>query len=98
MAVLQPLPIANCHSQWIGIDIITALPTLENGHDCIVTFVDHKTNRAQWCACKKSIDTSASVRIFIDNIVHLHGVLQKVVLDRDVGFTADYWRDVATIL
>jgi len=36
--------------------------------------------------------------MFIDDIVRLHGVPQQVVSDRDVRFTADYWREVARIL
>jgi hypothetical protein len=36
--------------------------------------------------------------MFIDDIVRLHGVPQEVVSDRDVRFTADYWREVARIL
>jgi hypothetical protein len=98
MGLLQPLPIAKGRWQRIGIDFITDLPISGNGHDCIVTFVDHMTKRAHWRACKKTIDAPAFARIFIDDIVRLHGVPQEVVSDRDVRFTADYWKEVARIL
>jgi hypothetical protein len=98
MGLLQPLPVAEDSWQRIGIDHITNLPVLESGHDCIVTFVDHMAKRAQWRACRKTIDAPAFARIFIHDIVRLHGVPQAVVSDRDVCFTADYWRDVASIL
>jgi hypothetical protein len=98
MGLLQPLPIAKGHWQRISIDFITDLPTSRNGNDCIVTFVDHMTKRAHWRACNKTIDTPAFARMFIDDIVRLHGVPQEVVSDRDVGFTADYWREVVRIL
>jgi len=98
MGLLQPLPIAKGRWQRIGIDFITDLPTSGNDHDCIVTFVDHITKRAHWRPCKKTIHAPAFVRIFIDDNVRLHGVPQEVVSDRDVRFTADYWREVARIL
>jgi len=98
MGLLQPLPIAKGRWQRIGIDFTTDLPTSGNGHDCIVTFGNHKTKRAHWPACKKTIDAPAFARISIDDMVRLHGVSQEVVSDRDVLFTADYWREVARIL
>jgi len=98
MGLLQPLPIAKSRWQRIGIDFITDLPTSGNGHDRIVTFVDHMTKRAHWRACKKTIDAPAFLPIFIDDIVCLRRVPQEVVSDHDVRFTADYWREVGRIL
>jgi hypothetical protein len=98
MGLLQPLPIAKGRWQRIGIDFITDLPTSGNSHDCIVTFVDHMTKREHWRACKKTIEAPAFARIFIDDIVRLHRVLQEAVSDCNVRLTADYWREVARIL
>jgi hypothetical protein len=98
MGLLQPLPVDEGRWQRIGIDFKTELPVSGSGHDCIVTFVDHMTQRAHWRACRKTIEAPAFARIFIDDIVRLHGVPQEVVSDRDVRFTADYWREVARIL
>jgi len=98
MGVLHPLPVAKGPWQRIGIDLITDLPVSGSGHDCIVMFVNHLTKRAHRRASKKSIAAPAIVRIFIDDIVRLHGVPQEVVSHRDIRFTADYWREVARIL
>jgi len=98
MGLLQPLPVAEGRWERNGIDFITDLLVSGSGHDCIVTFVDHMTKRAHWRACRKTIDALAFARIFIDDIVRLHGVPQEVVSDCDVRFTADYWREVARIL
>jgi hypothetical protein len=98
MGLLQPLPIAKGRWQRIDIDFITDLPTSGNGHDCIVRFVDHTTKRAHCRAFQKTIDAPAFARIFIDNMIRLHRVPQDVVSDRDVSFTADYWRAVGRIL
>jgi hypothetical protein len=98
MGLLQPLPVADGRWHKIGIDLITDLPVSVRGHDCIVTFVDHMRNSAYWRACRKTSDAPGFARRFIDDIVRLHGVPQQVVSDRDVRFTADYWREVARIL
>ena len=98
MGLLPPLPVAKGRWQRIGIDFITDLPVSGSGHNCIVMFVDHMTKRAHWRACRKTIDALAFARIFIDDIVCLHGVPEEVVTDHDVRFTADYWTEVAEIL
>jgi hypothetical protein len=98
MGLLQSLPIAKGYWQRIGIDFITDLLISENSHHCIVMFVDHMTKGAHWRACKETIDAQAFGHIFTDNIVHLQGVPAEIASDRNVCFTADYWRDVATIL
>jgi hypothetical protein len=59
MGLLQPLPIAKGRWQRIGIDFITDLPTYDNGHNCIVTFVDHMAESAHWRACRTTIDAQA---------------------------------------
>jgi hypothetical protein len=98
MGLFKPLPVATGCWQTIGIDYITDLPVSGSRHDCIVTFVDHMTKRAHWRACRKTIDALAFVRIFIKDIVCLHGVPQEVVSDHNLRFTADYCRDVHRIL
>jgi len=98
MGLLQPLPVAEGRWQRIGINCITDLPVLGRGHDCVVTFANHMTKRVHWRTCTITIDATAFALIFNDDIVHLHGVPQEVVSDRDVRFTADYWREVARIL
>ena len=90
MGLLQQLPITKGHWNRIGIYFLTTLPTLDNGHDCIVPLVNHKTKRADWHACKKTIDTVAFARIFINDIISLQGVPQEVESNCNVRFTPDY--------
>jgi len=98
MGLLQRLPVPRGHLQRIGIDFMTDLPMSEDGHNCIVTFVDYMTKRAHCHACRKTINASAFAQIFIDDIIRLHTLPQAVVSDRNVPFTADYWREIARIL
>jgi len=95
MGLLEPLPKAKGHLQRIGIDFITELPISGNGHDCIVTFVNHVKKRGRWWACKKSIDATAFAGIFIDDIIRLYGLPQEVVSDCNVRLTAECRRYVA---
>jgi len=98
MRLLLPLPITKGHWQRIGIDFISDLPTSENGHNCIVTFVNHMTKKAHWRAGKITIDAPAFAQIFIPNIVRLDGGPREVVSDPNVLFTTDYLWEVARIL
>ena len=36
--------------------------------------------------------------LYIQHIVHLHGVPITIVLDRDLRFTAEFWRSLQTAL
>jgi len=98
MGLLQPLPVVEGRWKRIGIDYIPDLPVSGSGHNCIVTFVDHMAKRAHMRVCRKTIDAPAFVHIFIYDIVRLQAVPQEVVSDCNVRLTADYWREVATIL
>ena len=97
MGLLLLIPTAKGRWKRININFITDLPVSGSGHNCIVTFADHMTKRAHWRACSKTIDATTFVPIFIDDMVRPHRVPQEVVSDRDVTFTADYWREVARI-
>jgi hypothetical protein len=59
----------------------------------IITFIDHLTKQAHWCAGKKSFDAVEFVRLFIDEVVRLHGMPSEIVSDRDARFQ-DYWGEV----
>jgi hypothetical protein len=74
MGLLQPLPIAEGHSQRIAIDIITDRPISGNSCNWLVPFVDHMTKRVHWGVCKKTINALAFACKFIDNILWLHVV------------------------
>jgi len=64
VSMLKPLPVARGCWELVGVDFITDVPTSLRGNDCIVTFVDHFSNRAHWMHCTKTIDAAEFAQVF----------------------------------
>jgi hypothetical protein len=45
-----------------------------------------------YAACKTEISAPELALLFLDNVVRLHGVPEGILSDRDVRFTARFWR------
>lgn len=91
--MLLPIP----EGRWsrIGIDFMAWLPRSKGeGNNCIVTIIDHMTKRAQWFGMKEETLAEEFAWLFMDKYVrlHLHGVPEQIVPDRDVRFMSEFWR------
>lgn len=92
-------PLAPPAQRWqqVQIDFITGLPE-SDGFDSICTFVDNYTRRVHLAPCRTTITAEEFAQLFIDTIVRHHGVVYKVIMDRDSKFTATFWRQLAVRL
>ena len=89
--LLRPLEIPKGRWQEIAMDFITGLPTTVSGYDCILVVVDRLTKRVHLsptCATASAPDVA---KLFIRDIVRLHGVPRVIVSDRDTRFTSRFW-------
>jgi transposase InsO family protein len=68
-------------------DFITDLP-LANGKDSIFVVVDRLTKMAHFIPCTKTID----------NIYHIHGLPNDIILDRRTQFTSNFWKGIFQLL
>ena len=73
-------------------DFVTGFPTTGNKKDAVWVVVDRLTKSAHFLAIKKSDGVNQIVRIYIDEIVRLHGVPASIVSDRDPRFTLYFWK------
>ena len=73
-------------------DLITQLPKSRKGNDAIVVWVCKLTKLRHYAACKTAIDAPALARLFLDSVVRLHGMPERIISDRDPRFTAHFWR------
>jgi hypothetical protein len=97
--LLQPLDIPSERWSRINIDFITKLPESANGLDCIVTIVDPLTKRAHWIATTEMGLTAESfAEVFMREHVRLHGIPLSIITDRDIRFTADFWKQLMAIM
>ena len=73
-------------------DFVTHLPWTPQRHDAIWVIVDRLTNSAHFIAVRMTFTLERFYQLYIREIVRLHGVPVSIVSDRDLRFTAHFWK------
>jgi hypothetical protein len=94
VGTLQPLPIPSCKWEDICMDFIVGLPNTSRHHDSIWVIVDRLTKTTHFLPVHTTHRTEKYARIYIDQIVHLHGILITTVSDRGAPFVACFWEQL----
>ena len=76
----------------ISMDFIVGLPRSRAGNDSIWVIVDRLTKLVHFVPVKTTFTAERLARIFIQQIVRLHGVADNIVSDRGSTFTSRFWR------
>ncbi|XP_058219910.1 uncharacterized protein LOC131330378 [Rhododendron vialii] len=88
---LQPLPIPDWKWEHITMDFVTGLPRSPKSNTAIWDYLDYLPVRMT--------DTMESFgRLYIQEIVRLHGVPVSIVFDRDPRFTSKFWQSLQKAL
>ena len=90
--MLQNLPIPEWKLDHITMDFVTGFPTTRNRKDAVWVVVDRLTKSAHFLLIRKGDGVDQIVRIYLDEIVRLHGVPASIVSDRDPRFTSYFWQ------
>ncbi|GJP47701.1 hypothetical protein CLOM_g6873 [Closterium sp. NIES-68] len=89
--LLQPLEPPSRPWQQVTMDFVTSLPAGPSGNDAILVVVDRLTKMAHFAACKTTITAEQTAKLFLTNIVRLHGIPSAIISDRDTRFTSNFW-------
>jgi hypothetical protein len=89
--LLQPLPIPEWKWEEIGMDFVTGLPRTQKGNDSIWVIIDRLTKVAHFIPVKTTFGGDTLARIYLKEIVRLHGIPRKIVSDRGTQFTSKFW-------
>ena len=73
-------------------DFVTHLPRTQQKHDAVWVTVDRLTKSAHFLVVQMTLALERFYRLYIREIVRLHGVPVSIVSDRDPRFTMHFWK------
>jgi hypothetical protein len=91
---LKPLLIPKWKWDEIAMDFILGLPKAPTGEDSIWVVVNCLTKSAHLIPIKVKDLMDKLARLYVQNIVRLHGVPLVIILDRDSRFTSRFWQSL----
>ena len=88
---LQPLDIPLWKWEEISMDFVVGLPVTTGGYDSIWVVVDRLTKSAHFLPVKTGYSAGDYARLFLKEIVRLHGIPVSIISDRGPQFTSRFW-------
>ena len=74
----------------ITMDFVIHLPRTSRGHDVVWVIVDRLTKSTHFLALRMTFTLEEFCKLYIREIVQLHGVLVFIVSNRDPRFTTHF--------
>ena len=90
--LLQSLEVAEWKWKHVTMDFVTHLPCTPRRHDALWVIMDRLTKSAHFLVVQMTFTLEEFYRLYIRDIVWLHGVLVSLVLDGDLRFMAHFWK------
>ena len=92
VGLLQPLEVVEWKWEHVTMDFVTHFPRTPQRHDAVWVIVDRLTKSAHFLAVRMTFTLETFCRLYILEIVRLHGVPVSIVSDRDPRFTVHFWK------
>lgn len=75
-------------------DFVVGLPRTSEGYDFIWVIIDRLTKSAHFLPVRTTFTVDQYARLYIREIIRLHGVPLSILSDRDPRFTSAFWRSL----
>ncbi|KAJ9544923.1 hypothetical protein OSB04_024630 [Centaurea solstitialis] len=89
---IEQLPIPEWTWEHVTMDFVTKLPRTPKRYDTIWVIVDRLSKSAHFLPMKETYFMERLVKLYISEIVRLHGTPISIVSDRDARFTSTFWQ------
>ncbi|XP_019234434.1 PREDICTED: transcription factor PCF7-like [Nicotiana attenuata] len=90
--LMQTIEIPTWKWEAINMDFIMGLPRPHRKFDSIWVIVDRLTKSAHFLPVRSTYTVEDYAKLYIKEIVRLHGVPVSIISDRGAQFTAHFWR------
>ncbi|MDV3143928.1 MAG: hypothetical protein Q8763_02730, partial [Candidatus Phytoplasma australasiaticum] len=88
----QNIEISEFKWEMINMDFVIGLPQSRRQHHSIWVIVDRMTKLAHFLPVKTTDTAEDYARLYLKEIVRLHGVPISIILDRGAQFTTQFWK------
>ncbi|KAI0527091.1 hypothetical protein KFK09_002689 [Dendrobium nobile] len=79
-------------------DFVVGLPRSRQSRDAIWVIIDRLTKSAHFLPIRQTDSVEKLAKLYIDEIVRLHGIPKSIVSDRDARFTSKLWKKIQEAL
>ena len=79
-------------------NVVSGLPRKQRGHDAIWVIVDRLTKSAHFLSISMKYSLEKLAKLYLDDIIRLHGIPICIVSDRDSQFVSQFWLKMQEIL
>ncbi|KAA3465681.1 DNA/RNA polymerases superfamily protein [Gossypium australe] len=90
--LLQPVKIPLWKWERITMDFVSGLPLMPTKKDSVWVIVDQLTNTAHFLPIRTDYTLQKLAKLYVTEIVRLHGVPVSIISDRDPRFTSQFWK------
>ena len=88
--LLQPIKIPEWKWDQITMVFMVGLPLTGRKHDLVWVVVDRRTKLAHFLPVRTDYELDKMAKLYIREIVQLHGIPISIILDRDPRFTSRF--------
>lgn len=96
--LLQPLPIPEWKWDHITMDFVIGLLRTRSKKNGVWVIVDRLTKSAHFLAMKTIDSMNSLAKLYIQEIVRLHGIPLSILSDKDPKFTSQFWQSLQRAL
>ena len=79
-------------------DFVLGLPRTQRDHDAIWVIVDRLTKSAHFLPINMKYPLEKLAKLYLDEIIRLHGIPVSIVSDRDPRFVSRFWQNMQEML